>query len=449
MSFYIRKSVNLGPLRLNFSKSGVGVSFGAKGARISSGPRGTYIHLGRDGVYYRQRIDGSIPDPESQTFESSTRHRNICIGEALSRINARIEQPAYATIIGIVSTLSASIIASLMFIVPNLAPAVSEPIFALLIFMPLLGAFLTWVVGMQIAWTTHKQETLARTTVLHYELDAEAQSKFAAIQKACAGIARSTCIWQVVSKVPNWDWKRNAGASSLISRRRITVGRMDPPYISTNVDVYGISLGTLRLFFLPDQVFIYRDRRYTAISYNSFQVYTSPTRFIEDERVPRDSQIVDHTWQFVRKDGGPDLRFKYNRQIPVVLYGLVEISSGTQMNIHLHVSNFLSAQQFARAFSTSVNQDSYAGSRGGQASSKQRERTRAETRSEPKGKTPYEILGVTPNASEFEIIAAYRKLAQMYHPDKVAGLAPEFREIADHRMKEINAAYEELKRGFK
>jgi hypothetical protein len=28
-------------------------------------------------------------------------------------------------------------------------------------------------------------------------------------------------------------------------------------------------------------------------------------------------------------------------------------------------------------------------------------------------------------------------------------LAPEFREIADRRMKEINAAYEELKRRFK
>jgi DnaJ-class molecular chaperone len=40
-----------------------------------------------------------------------------------------------------------------------------------------------------------------------------------------------------------------------------------------------------------------------------------------------------------------------------------------------------------------------------------------------------------------ELSAAYRNLAQMYHPDKVAGLAPEFQELADRRMKEINAAY--------
>jgi preprotein translocase subunit Sec63 len=36
-------------------------------------------------------------------------------------------------------------------------------------------------------------------------------------------------------------------------------------------------------------------------------------------------------------------------------------------------------------------------------------------------------------------------MAQMYHPDKVASLAPEYREIAERRMKEINAAYIALK----
>jgi DnaJ-class molecular chaperone len=55
------------------------------------------------------------------------------------------------------------------------------------------------------------------------------------------------------------------------------------------------------------------------------------------------------------------------------------------------------------------------------------------------------ILGVGDHASAAEISAAYRHLAQMYHPDKVAGLAPEFQALADQRMREINAAYEVLK----
>jgi DnaJ-domain-containing protein 1 len=59
-------------------------------------------------------------------------------------------------------------------------------------------------------------------------------------------------------------------------------------------------------------------------------------------------------------------------------------------------------------------------------------------------KDPYAVLNVPTNATQDEITTAYRKMAQMYHPDKVAGLAPEYREIADKRMKDINAAYEQL-----
>ena len=64
-----------------------------------------------------------------------------------------------------------------------------------------------------------------------------------------------------------------------------------------------------------------------------------------------------------------------------------------------------------------------------------------------RGRSPYEVLGVRSRASEEEITSAYRQLVQQYHPDKVAGMAPEFREVAERRMKEINAAYAELKRG--
>ena len=59
--------------------------------------------------------------------------------------------------------------------------------------------------------------------------------------------------------------------------------------------------------------------------------------------------------------------------------------------------------------------------------------------------TPHEILQIPSSASKDEISAGYKRMAQMYHPDKVASLAPEFREIAERKMKEINAAYAALK----
>jgi tripartite motif-containing protein 71 len=62
------------------------------------------------------------------------------------------------------------------------------------------------------------------------------------------------------------------------------------------------------------------------------------------------------------------------------------------------------------------------------------------------GKPPHEVLGVAADASQEEITAAYRKLARQYHPDRVADLGPEFWELAERRMKEINAAHETLRR---
>jgi hypothetical protein len=61
---------------------------------------------------------------------------------------------------------------------------------------------------------------------------------------------------------------------------------------------------------------------------------------------------------------------------------------------------------------------------------------------------PYKILDIPPGATQEQIRSAYKKLAHMYHPDKVQGLAPEYRQIADQKMKAINAAYEQLKRKF-
>lgn len=57
-------------------------------------------------------------------------------------------------------------------------------------------------------------------------------------------------------------------------------------------------------------------------------------------------------------------------------------------------------------------------------------------------KDPYEVLGVSPNASEDEVKRAYRDLARKYHPDNYVNNP--LADLAQEKMKDINEAYDTI-----
>lgn len=55
----------------------------------------------------------------------------------------------------------------------------------------------------------------------------------------------------------------------------------------------------------------------------------------------------------------------------------------------------------------------------------------------------FAVLGVSPTASADEIKDAYRAKIRQSHPDRVHGLAPAFKVLAENETKKLNAAYQE------
>jgi DnaJ-domain-containing protein 1 len=53
----------------------------------------------------------------------------------------------------------------------------------------------------------------------------------------------------------------------------------------------------------------------------------------------------------------------------------------------------------------------------------------------------WSVLGVAPSTSKDEIVRNYRRRIKQYHPDRLAGLAPEFIELAEEHTKALNQAY--------
>ena len=61
-------------------------------------------------------------------------------------------------------------------------------------------------------------------------------------------------------------------------------------------------------------------------------------------------------------------------------------------------------------------------------------------------KNYYEILGIDKNASEKEISKAFKKMSLKWHPDRWSTGTEEEKKIAEEKFKEINEAYETIKK---
>jgi DnaJ-domain-containing protein 1 len=282
------------------------------------------------------------------------------------------------------------------------------------------------------------QKTRAVTAVTYGDLQGELEARFVAVQEGCEALSSSDMIWHLSD--PPEQRTRQSGDAFLPQRREPAhVGLLETPGIRADVPIWGIDSGNAKVFFFPDAVLVYRHERYEGVSYESLEVSISSARFYERDTVPEDAQVVAERTTRSR--------------MPVVLYALVEISVTSGLEVTLQVSSRDAAHRFARAFGVEEAREE-----AGKADERQKQGQEEDTRrtreyfdsltmkEKARIVSAYMTLGVSKGASMEEISAAYKKLARAHHPDKVAMLEPEERVSSERRMKEINAAYTELKR---
>jgi len=336
---------------------------------------------------------------------------------------------------------------------------------ALLYVFEIVPAFATLAVlggVVLLVLVLYRTQKAKMTISLSYKgaLSEETASRFSSVRDALEGLASSERVWRLPdsAKLP-----KTGEVAPSPEREPARVGLLPTPGIKTDVPVWGIEVVDESIFFFPEGALIYSDDRYEPLPYASLKVAFSSARFFEEEELPDDATVVDRTWRFSRADGSPDPRYKRdNVQIPIVLYALLQISAPSGLKVRLGVSDRLAAARFARTFGAEASVEEPKEKNAGHGEERRRsdedsgrsssERGEEERRSaqilerEASLATARKALGVSKGASIEQIIAAYRKLAQTHHPDKVANLEPEVREYSEQRMKEINAAYAEFKR---
>lgn len=59
-------------------------------------------------------------------------------------------------------------------------------------------------------------------------------------------------------------------------------------------------------------------------------------------------------------------------------------------------------------------------------------------------KDPYQVMGLTPTASDEEIKTRYRELTRKYHPDNYAGADQTLIDLANEKFTDVQGAYKEI-----
>jgi hypothetical protein len=205
------------------------------------------------------------------------------------------------------------------------------------------------IVAALSTYAAYTYDAIKKSVVLFYNLEEEFEKAYQKLLDEFSSFSTANKIWHIEAKADVLDRKRNAGASQAINRKQVKLEIKDPPYTKTNIKVPCIPVGKQELFLFPDRILVFENNKVGAVSYGDLNIEIAQTRFIEDDKVPFDAQVVDRTWKYVNKSGGPDRRFNDNREIPICLYEDVHLKSKNGLNERIQISKCGLSQKFGEA----------------------------------------------------------------------------------------------------
>lgn len=334
MGFRFRKSINLGGgLRVNLSKSGVGYSWGVKGYRVTKTAKGT------------TRRTASIPGTGiSYVTESGNKPKNLN-QQNNSNPNAKfnsVNDNYYDT--KNIENQNASNLVS--YELEEMIKAARKSI--ILDCIAIWGMIITGILSLGNPYSLLLfllflvMDIIVRkcgVITIEYAID-ENQEEFVKDRIApIVKVSKSNKIWRIMQTNKVKNKKYTAGASNVIKRVKCKSSNKVPFPFKCDIDVVCFKSGKENLVFLPDKLLVIQGSRIGALCYEDITTNIETTRFIEEEAVPKDAKIVDHTWKYVNKSGGPDKRFKDNKKLPVCLYGKISLTSNQGLNSIIMFSN--------------------------------------------------------------------------------------------------------------
>ena len=336
MGFRFRKSIYVGGgFRVNLSKSGVGYSWGTKGYRVTKNAGGggrTTASIPGTGISYTKDFGGKGKSGGNGHSATPAHQQNVPAVDNNHYDTQEIKNANAKTLVseGLEDMLASANKALSLWRTKNV-----------LFWVSLIGGCAFPLLWLGTAACVFFHFYLKKNAVidLEYTFEDDQATEVAERMNPLVKIAGSKKLWWISQTSKVIDKKYSAGASSSVKRQDCKASTKVPFPFTCNTTAVAFKSGKETILFMPDKLFIIQGSKIGALNYSDVTTSVHGQRFIESEAVPRDAQIVDYTWQYVNKSGGPDKRFQNNRKLPICLYGEMEIRSANGVNTDIMFSN--------------------------------------------------------------------------------------------------------------
>ena len=453
MGVRFRRRLTLFPgVTLNFSKSGISTTFGVPGASVNVGKDGVFFNAGipGTGIYTRTKVGDPFSkndqSPDDNSKSNIEYFQPLSEGEIKSASNDSITseglkglKETFFAALQEENTLKAELKSA------NEYAFKAQKRFNRFKLIPFAKHIFKNGFNSRKNDLTEKNDIVAELkeqlalckVELNLELNDDYKSIYSDFKSAFENLLKCEFIWDLVTQLNVDRYSTRSAAYQSVERKKVKFGYKNISFINAKYDAFFLqNANGADLFIYPGFVVLYTNKEdFGLIDFKELNIDYLYQRFIEEEKIPSDSQIIDRTWAKVNKDGSRDLRFKNNYQIPVLAYAKLHLNSVRGLNELYMFSNSESPRSFSDIYSR------YKSTLLVHSKTNQKQVTKS---SSDKINWALKILGLTTNATPEQIKSSYYDLIKKYHPDKVDGLAEDFRNLAETKSKELNEAYKIL-----
>ena len=325
MGLNFRKSINLGGLRLNLGKNGVGYSVGKKGVRINKSATGrtsATFSIPGTGLSYTQNLGGTKKTTKTTTKTAKTNTKNTSNYNATkSNMNYQYQNTNTQNTNSNISynTNMANNYTNNLYM-SNYVNLNNEEFIKKIKSRKVLDIFSTILILFTVLFFVSKIflivgglglliKIIMLFTRVKIDFNVTEQGKilFDNMNEILIKLSKNKTVWAI--------------NESKTMREVVKVSNKYPWYVSNKVNMYYVKLKNEKLYFTPSYLVIEKGGLAKGYSYSNIGITNTYDECREEGIRPSDAVIIGEGYKYLTKDGEPARRFSYNPKVPICNYG--------------------------------------------------------------------------------------------------------------------------------